>query len=204
MLTDDELRKIWHATAEPGPFNAIVRMLILTGQRRDEVAGMTWGEISPDLSTWTIPASRAKNGAAHIVPITAPVKVMLTTARDAPRLESEATDDLAFPGLRGPFNGFSKAKVALDAASGVTGWRLHDIRRTMATGLQKLGVRLETTEAVLNHISGSRAGIVGIYQRHDYAAEKRAALTAWGKHVAGIVDGRAPADNVIDMRAKSA
>src|SRR5215472_4024766 len=78
-----------------------------------------------------------------------------------------------------PFSGWSKAKSALDTASGVPGWWLHDLRRTLATGLQRLGVRLEVTEAVLNHLSGSRAGVVGIYQRHDWAEEKRAALDAW-------------------------
>ncbi len=78
----------------------------------------------------------------------------------------------------------------MDKASGVKDWRLHDLRRTMATGLQRLGVRLEVTEAVLNHVSGSRAGIVGVYQRHEWADEKRAALNAWGAHVAAIVEGR--------------
>jgi integrase len=86
---------------------------------------------------------------------------------------------LVFPGERGtPFSGWSKAKSALDTVSGVSGWWLHDLRRTLATGLQRLGVRLEVTEAVLNHLSGSRAGVVGIYQRHDWAEEKRAALDA--------------------------
>jgi integrase len=91
--------------------------------------------------------------------------------------------DLVFPDLRGAFNGWSKAKAALDAKSGVTAWRLHDIRRTAATGLQRLGIRLEVTEQILKHVSGSRAGIVGVYQRHNFAAEKRAALDAWGEHV---------------------
>jgi integrase len=86
---------------------------------------------------------------------------------------------LVFPGGRGtPFSGWSKAKSALDTASGVSGWWLHDLRRTLATGLQRLGVRLEVTEAVLNHLSGSRGGVVGIYQRHDWAEEKRAAVCA--------------------------
>jgi integrase len=88
---------------------------------------------------------------------------------------------LVFPGERGtPFSGWSKAKAAFDTASGVSGWWLHDLRRTLATGLQRLGVRLEVTEAVLNHLSGSRAGVVGIYQRHDWAEEKRPALDACG------------------------
>jgi hypothetical protein len=89
-----------------------------------------------------------------------------------------------FPGERGtPFNGWSKAKSELDTASSVSGWWLHDLRRTLATGLQRLGFRLEVTEAVLNHISGSRGGIAGVYQRHDWAIEKRSALDAWSAHL---------------------
>ena len=198
VLADAELAAVWKATDGPGPFNAIVRTLILTGQRREEVAGMTWAELDDDLSTWTIPASRAKNGVSHVVPLSVPVQALL---RGVARQEGS---DLVFPGLRGPFNGFGKAKAQLDEASGVTDWRLHDLRRTAATGLQRLGVRLEVTEAVLNHVSGSRAGIVGIYQRHDYASEKRAALMAWGEHVAAIVEGRAASGNVTPLRARNA
>ncbi|HEV7909956.1 MAG TPA: integrase arm-type DNA-binding domain-containing protein [Methylocella sp.] len=189
VLTDDEIAGIWRATDGAGPFNGIVRLLLLTGQRREEVAGMTWAELSDDLSTWTIPASRAKNGATHIVPLSAPVQELL---RSLPQF-----GDLVF----GPFNNWSKAKAAMDARSGVTNWRLHDLRRTAATGLQRLGVRLEVTEQVLNHVSGSRAGIVGVYQRHDFASEKRAALDAWGAHVQAIVEGRAATDNVVTLRA---
>ena len=184
VLTNDELRAIWRATARPGPYNAIVRMLMLTGQRRGEVAGMTWDELAPDLSTWTIPGVRTKNGVAHIVPLSRQAQAIL---RGCPQFDDSA---LVFPGLKGPFNGFAKAKASLDRASGVQDWHLHDLRRTVATGLQRLGVRLEVTEAVLNHVSGSRAGIVGVYQRHDWAEEKRAALNAWGEHVAAIVEGR--------------
>jgi integrase len=192
VLTDDELATIWRATDGIGAFSGIVRMLALTGQRREEVAGMTWAELSDDLSTWIIPASRAKNGATHIVPLSAPAQDLL---RGAPRL-----GELVFSGLRGPFNGWSKSKAAMDAKSGVTNWRLHDLRRTMATGLQRLGVRLEVTEQVLNHVSGSRAGIVGVYQRHDFASEKRAALDAWGAHVLAVVEGREDIGNVVALR----
>ena len=98
---------------------------------------------------------------------------------------------LVFPGERGtPFSGWSKA-------SGVSGWWLHDLRRTLATGLQRLGVRLEVTEAVLNHLSGSRAGVVGIYQRHDWAKEKRAALDAWSAHLLTVAEGRLLAVKVL-------
>jgi integrase len=192
VLSDDELGAVWRAAASAGAFSGIVRLLILTGQRREEVAGMTWAEVSDDFSSWTIPASRAKNGATHIVPLSAPAQGLL---RGVPR-----SGELAFPGLRGTFNGFSLAKATLDAKSGVTNWRLHDLRRTMATGLQRLGVRLEVTEQVLNHVSGSRAGIVGVYQRHDFASEKRAALEAWGNHVLAVIDGRTAAGNVVALR----
>ena len=109
---------------------------------------------------------------------------------------------------RTPVSGFSKAKPALDraiaelageGASPIPGWVLHDLRRTVATNLQKLGVRLEVTEAVLNHVSGSRAGIVGVYQKHDFAAEKRAALDAWAKGLGKIVSGEELASNVVEL-----
>jgi integrase len=109
-------------------------------------------------------------------------------------------NELVFPGLRGAFNGWSKAKAAQDVKSGVTNWRLHDLRRTMATGLQRLGVRLEVTEQVLNHVSGSRAGIVGVYQRHDFALEKRAALDAWADQVFATIDGSMAMGNVTKTR----
>ena len=105
-----------------------------------------------------------------------------------------------FPGEKGVFSGWSKSKERLDLRSGVSGWTLHDLRRTTATGLQRLGVRLEVTEAVLNHVAGSRAGIVGVYQRHEWADEKRAALTAWGEHVAAIVEARESGGNVTPLR----
>ena len=90
--------------------------------------------------------------------------------------------DFVFNGVR-PVSNWSHSKNELDAASGVTNWRIHDLRRTVATGLQKLGVNLQTIESVLGHTSGSRSGVVGVYQRHSFAAEKRAALEAWGEHV---------------------
>jgi integrase len=173
-------------------------MLILTGQRREEVAGVIWSEIDPDLKTWTIPSSRAKNGTAHLVPLSREAQAIL---HDAQRL-NEAS--LVFPGDRGVFAGWSKSKDRLDQRSGVSGWTLHDLRRTMATGLQRLGVRLEVTEAILNHVAGSRAGIVGLYQRHNWADEKRAALSAWSEYVGAIVEGRKPAGNVAAFRARGA
>ena len=99
-----------------------------------------------------------------------------------------------------PFGNWSKSKAGLDKEASVTGWRVHDLRRTVATGLQRLGVRLEVTEAVLNHVSGTRSGIVGIYQRHDWAAEKRTALDGWAAYVLAAVAGSDASPKVVPMR----
>jgi integrase len=199
VLTDNELVAIWRAAeaADSKMFSSLVRLLILTGQRREEVAGIAWAELSPDRQVWTVPASRAKNGKDHLVPLSAAARDLLPEESHA----DECGSGLVFPGQRGtPFNGWSKSKAQLDKDSGVTGWRIHDLRRTLATGLQRLGVRLEVTEAVLNHVSGSRAGIVGIYQRHEWASEKRAALDAWAEHVMALVRGLNAAGNVTALR----
>jgi integrase len=196
VLSDDEIRAIWAATEGPGAFNAIVRALLLTGQRREEVSGLTWGELDAGYSVWTLPAARSKNAKPHVISLSAEMQTLL---RAQPRFERS---DPVFPGERGVFSGWSKSKARLDRRSGVSGWTLHDVRRTVATGLQRLGVRLEVTEAVLNHVSGSRAGVVGIYQRHDWAEEKRAALNAWGAHVAALIKGRETEGNVTSIRAR--
>jgi integrase len=224
VLSDDEIREIWHAAADSGaPYGSIVRLLLLTGQRRGEVGGMNWAEISEDLSTWTMPGERTKNGVPHVVPLSGPARDLLRgllpkDAADAKpaMMGRRANGALVLPGLLGtPFAGWSKAKAALDKAivdarakaAAVVGtspaslepWSIHDLRRTVATGLQRLGVRLEVTEAILNHISGSRAGVAGVYQRHDWAAEKRAALDAWAASVAAIAEGRRSAGNVLEL-----
>lgn len=204
VLDDAELADVWRASLnDTGVFGPIVRLLILTGQRREEVAGMAWGELAPDLSAWTLPAARAKNKAAHIVPLSALAQAELLKDRGV---------QLVFPGEgeRHPqFQGWSRAKERLDANVAATRaelgqppmspWRLHDLRRTCATGLQRLGVRLEVTEATLNHVSGTRRGIVGTYQRHHWADEKRAALDAWAQHVQRSTSGQAGSNNVVAL-----
>jgi integrase len=165
---------------------------------------------------------RTKNGVPHVVPLSGPARDLLRGLlpdddAEAKRIlaERRATGMLVLPGLLGtPFAGWSKAKTALDkavvdarikaAAAGTSlvpigPWSIHDLRRTVATGLQRLGVRLEVTEAVLNHISGSRAGIAGVYQRHDWATEKSAALEAWAAHVIAVVEGRTAPPNLVTL-----
>jgi integrase len=194
VLSDEELRAIWQATAEPGGFNSVVRLLMLTGQRLNEVAGMAWEELSADLTTWELPGERSKNGKAHVIPLSPQARAVIEAA---PRYANR----LCFPGRDGVMNSWGRMKDRLDEASGVEGWTLHDLRRTLATNLQKIGVRLEVTEAALNHVSGSRAGIVGVYQRHSWADEKRAALEAWAARLDAIVAGVEPASNVTKLRA---
>jgi integrase len=222
VLSDTEIGEIWRAACDaPSPYGTIVLMLILTGQRRGEVAGITWSELSEDLASWTMPSERTKNGTAHTVPLSAPASDLLRAllcSRHA-IAEGRATGALVLPGAVGtPFAGWSKAKAALDTAIAqarvkaapagtklvpLVSWSLHDLRRTVATGLQRLGVRLEVTEAVLNHISGSRGGIVGVYQRHDWANEKRAALEAWAAHVLAVADRRTLPGNVVALAQAS-
>lgn len=200
VLTDVEAVKVWKAAvADTTPYGPIIRLLLLTGQRRDEVRGMTWFEIAPDLTTWTIPGERTKNGQPSVVPLSAPAQAIL---REQLAKRREQRRGLVFPGEGGKvmFGNWSKSKTALDTATGVTGWRVHDLRRTVATGLQRLGVRLEVTEAVLNHVSGSRGGIVGIYQRHDWKAEKRTALDGWAAHILAAVAGADAKSKVTPMR----
>lgn len=196
VLDDNEIRLVWQAFETVGwPFGRIGQLLLLTGAREREVAGMEWKEIDLASRTWTLPAARAKNGREHQVPLS---DAAVAIVAGLPRLDSRK---FVFSTTgRTPVSGFSNAKKYVDAAftEPIPPWTFHDLRRTVATNLQKLGVRLEVTEAVLNHVGGSRAGVVGIYQRHDWADEKRAALDAWARKLEAIVSG-AEASNVVDL-----
>jgi integrase len=204
VLTDSELKAVWRAADAIGwPFGPIVQLLILTGCRREEVAAMRWPEIDLNATTWTLPAGRTKNAKPKIVPLSQPAVAIL---EELPRVKS--SQDFVFTTIgSASFSGFSKSKRKLDKlvlkeAPGCPPWVLHDLRRTIATGLQKLGTRLEVTEAVLGHVSGSRAGIVGIYQRHDWATEKRQALEAWAQHVMSLVSGSDKAKKVVNLNER--
>lgn len=182
VLSDLELAAVWAACPSTSDFGRIVRLLILTGQRRDEVAGLLWGEIDELGRAWRLPAPRTKNGRAHVVPLSGAAMELLEAA---PRIEGRA---YAFGSGDGPFSGFSKAKARLDKQlSFAEPWVLHDLRRTAATGMSRLGTSIEVVEKALNHVSGSFAGIVGVYQRHTFADEKRVALDTWAAHVIALV-----------------
>jgi integrase len=182
VLSDDELGKVWNAAEQIGwPYGPAVQLLILTGARRDEIGHLRWAEI--DGSVIKLEGSRTKNGEPHHIPLSSAACAVSN------KLPHIAESDFVFTTSgKSPVSDWSRAKTDIDRiAALVRDWRIHDLRRTCATGLQKLGLPLQVTEAVLGHVSGSRGGIVGIYQRHDYANEKRAALEAWGAHVMALM-----------------
>jgi integrase len=163
-------------------------LLILTGQRRSEVANLSWSEIDLAGQTWMLPAGRAKNGHAHTIPLSEQALEVLAWL--APAFTSAETADVVFQPV-----GFSQAKARLDAAlkpAVSAPFTLHDLRRTAASGMAGLGVQPHVIEACLNHRSGVIRGVVAIYNRHSYAAEKRAALDLWAVHVANIEPGAGP------------
>lgn len=189
VLDDTDIRLVWRAFDRIGaPFGAVGKLLLLTGARRTEVAEMRWSEIDIAGRVWTLPAARSKNKVAHTIPLSEQAIEILNGLK---RIESKG--DFVFTFGRVAVQGFARKKIELDAAiaadngAPIAGWTYHDLRRTLATNLQKLGVRLEVTEAVLGHTSGSRSGIVGVYQRHDWADEKRTALDAWARKLQAIV-----------------
>lgn len=180
VLSDDELRALWRACGDDD-FGRILRLLILTGTRRDEVADMRWGEILLGKDVWLIPPGRTKNGLPHAVPLMPLALAFLGERRDSGR-------ELVFGTGRNGFSGFSKRKAALDRQLAFSEpWRLHDIRRTVSTGMNTLGVQPHIVEVVLNHVSGFRAGVAGTYNRASYEPEKRAALRLWADHLAALV-----------------
>ena len=193
ILTDPELAAVWRAAGPMGTYGALVRLLALTGQRRGEIAGLTWAEIDSKKLLITLPRERVKNDRSHEIPLS-PQAVALIEA--LPRL----SDRYVFSLGGGPINGFGKFKERLDKLCGVEDFTLHDLRRTAASGMARLGVGLPVIEKVLNHVSGSFAGVAGIYQRHDFAGEKRRALEAWGNHVATITSGKTAKQKVVPLR----
>jgi len=190
VLDDRELATIWRALPD-SDFGAILKILLLTGMRKSEVSGLSWGEVNLDASLIQLSPDRTKNKRAFSVPI-AP-----TVARILRGRERVAGRDLIF-GHAGQFRGWDFAKKNLDARiTEMTGaplhaWVLHDLRRSFASGLARIGIALPTIEKCLNHESGSFGGIVAVYQHHSFAAEKREALLRWDQHIADMVEGRQP------------
>lgn len=191
VLSLDELSIVWRAAETLGwPFGAIYQLLILTGQRRDEVAGARWSEIDLEKRVWNLPAERAKNRRPHAVPLSCAAFEIIESL---PRFQGS---DLLFSAGRNPPSAFSRAKLRLDKAIRQGGNELapfviHDLRRSVASGMASIGINLPVIERLLNHVSGSFAGIAGVYQRHEFSDEMRAAVDAWARHLDKALTGRA-------------
>jgi integrase len=188
VLSDDELVTIWKALPD-NHYRQIVRLLILTGCRRDEIGSLRWSEIDLEARLLALPGERTKNHRAHEVPLGESALAILEAI---PRRWDR---DLVFGVRAGGFSGWGKAKELTDRALMLKPWRLHDVRRTVATRMADLGIQPHIIEAVLNHVSGHKAGVAGVYNRSTYAAEKRAALEIWANHVAVIL-AQAGGENV--------
>jgi integrase len=217
VLSDAEIAEVWAAANTIAyPFGPFFKLAILTLQRREEVAALRWSEISDDMIRWTLPGSRMKNGKPHDVHLSEAARAVL---RLIPRVEGcdlvfsttthrlTASDNVAPQGKRKreptPISGFSQGKRYLDAAIATLGqkrepmvpWRLHDLRRTGVTTLAALGFDSIVVDKLLAHQPGKLRGVAGVYQRHDFARERAAALDAWAGHVTGEA-----ADNVVPLR----
>jgi integrase len=181
VLDDNELAQVILAARKiAGAYGGIVELLALTGQRREEIARLQWEELDLARRLWTLPKSRTKNAKAHLVHLSEQSMAVLTHA------DHRGPYVFSLLGTK-PFPGFSRAKRRLDQLSGVTGWRLHDLRRTCVSGMARLGIAPHVADKILNHQSGTISGVAAVYQRHEFPAERQEALERWGTHVDRIV-----------------
>jgi integrase len=179
VLSDDELRAVWHADA--GVFGSFVRFLLLTATRRNEAAAMRWSELTG--GDWIIPAERYKTGLELVLPLSGAAR----------RLLDELPKAGEFVWGRGPLGGFSKRKAQLDAASGVSDWVIHDLRRTARSLLSRAGVNADIAERCLGHVIG---GVRGVYDRHSFYQEKALAFEKLAALIEGVVN---PRENVVAL-----
>jgi integrase len=206
VLSNTEIADIW-ASCRDDNFGRIVKLLLLTGVRRDEIGDLVGGEIDLERDVITLPPERTKNGRSHFVPLAPVAAAILKSVPRRPR--ADGAIEYLFGEGQGGFSGWSKAKAALDrridearvaAAAGqgrhagkpqpIPDWRLHDLRRTVATVMaDRLGVLPHVIEAVLNHVSGHKSGVAGVYNRAGYEREVRAALMVWADLLESIVHG---------------
>jgi integrase len=221
VLTAPEIKLLWRATEGPGEYRALVRLLLLTGQRREEVAAMRWSELDLDAALWSLPKERTKNGLRHDVPLS---DAALAILRTIPRRPGR---DLLFGDGEGSFSAWSQSKSRLDVRLArlraearlgrplgageepdvkldrLPAWRVHDLRRTLVTGMNELRILPHVVEAVVNHVSGdAKRGVAGRYNHAQYNAEKRQALARWADHVMALVTEEP--SKVVPMRRQTA
>ena len=187
VLSEPELRAVWQALGDD-EFSAIVRLLILTGQRREEIGGLRWSELVD--GKIILPPDRTKNKRGHVIPLSDPAQAIIDAQ---PRRYGR---DYVFGRGAGGFSGWSRCKARLDARIAevighpLPGWTLHDIRRSCVTHMAELGVPPHIIEAVVNHISGHKGGVAGIYNKSMHEREKVSSLILWGNHITSIIESR--------------
>jgi len=195
VLSNAELRAVWLALPE-GDFGDIVKILILTGQRAREIADLQWSEVNFEKGVIELPPHRTKNRRRHSIPMSGAVRAILEG-----REQNESDFVFGRSGSSG-FSGWSRCRERLYEVLGFSDWVPHDLRRSTATEMAEIGIQPHIIEAVLNHISGHKAGVAGIYNHAVYEAEKATALNRWAAHVAAIVEGR-DGSNVLALRGVS-
>ena len=194
VLSANEIKQIWDALSNDH-FGSIIKLLLLTGARANEIAALRWDEVHDDMIV--LPARRTKNGRAHIIPLAEPARAILAAQTRRVTADGQARD-LVFGIGEGAFAGWGKCREQLNerikktAGRPLNHWTPHDLRRTCATSMADLGIQPHVIEACLNHISGHRAGVAGIYNRASYSAEKRQALDRWADHLLAIVGESEP------------
>jgi integrase len=197
VLSEDELRAIWKSCRDDD-FGRIIKLLILTGARRDEIGYLRWNEVDLERRVLNIPGDRTKNHHPLILPLP---RLALSILESVPRRDG---CELIFGGRGGAFGAWSYCTLQLHAritegeGKPLAAWRLHDIRRSVATHMAELGVQPHIVEEVLNHTGGHKRGVAGVYNRSTYMAEKAAALNLWADHVLAVVEGRD--SNVVALR----
>jgi integrase len=182
VLSDTAIKAVWNACGDDD-YARVLRLLLLTGARAEEISCLRWGEVTD--GAINLPSERTKNRRPHSIPLSKPAKSIIADLDRGKRVHVFGRDDTGF-------YGWAKCKQRLDEKLGttVTPWRVHDLRRTAASGMQRLGIRVEVIERALNHVSGSYRGVAGIYQRDPLADDVRDALERWGRHIADLIIGR--------------
>jgi integrase len=212
VLADNEINVIWSASDDLGwPFGPLIKILLITGQRLREVAGMRWVDLDLDRGVWTLPREQTKADRLHEVPLSPFAQEVLA------QIPHIGGDYVFSTTGYSPVSGFSKAKARLDTlilraeqdgkcesdanpslSMDLAPWRLHDLRRTVASGMARLRIDPWVVEKVLNHATGQLSGVAGVYNRWGYFDEKRDALVAWSRHLETLI--RPGVSNVIELR----
>lgn len=195
VLSDDEIIRFWSACETTGwPYGALFKLLLLTGQRRDEVGGMTRDELDLDKGLWVIPGERTKNGRLHEVHLS---DLAVEIMRELPIINNSK---FVFTTNGSALSGWSSAKTSLDKNMGCTDWRLHDLRRTAASGMARLNIPPHVVDKILNHSSGAIRGVAAVYNRYQYGDERKSALDAWSRYLETLVRPSGKG-NVVRIRA---